>query len=382
MRLMLNVADYRQAARRRLPRGIFEYVDRGTEDELSLDDNRRALDALKLVPTVLRDVTDCALDVELFGHRQALPLVIAPTAVAGLVACDGETRVARAAAAAGIPFCVSTQSITAIEQIASGSGAHLWFQLYVFRDRSIGEALVERAKQAGAQALVLTVDTVVSPNREYNVRNGFGVPFRPNLRALADAAMHPRWAVDVWLRMLLKGGVPAYAHYPPELRTPLTGTVPERVRLDPSLDWEYVKRLRRLWPGPLILKGILHPDDAQRAVDCGADGIVVSNHGGRNLDGALPPVLALPRIVDRVGQRLTVLADSGVQRGTDVMKLLALGARAVMLGRSVLYGAAVDGAQGAGAVIDILSTELGRAMRLAGCTSVVGLKPDVLAAAG
>lgn len=303
-------------------------------------------------------------------------MIVAPTAVAGLVAYDGEVQVARAAARSGIPFCVSTQSITAMEAIAARSGARLWFQLYMFRDRTIAADLVKRAKAVGAEALMLTVDTAVSPNREYNVRNGFAVPFTLNRRALIDVALHPRWACGVWLRTLFGTGVPAYAHYPEELRTRITTAVSDRVQLDASVNWSDLQNLRRLWSGPLIIKGILHPDDAARAADCGADAIVVSNHGGRNLDGAIPPAVALPRIVERVGHRLTILADSSVRRGTDVIKLMALGARAVLLGRSLLYGAAAAGEAGSTEVLEIFRSEVSRAMRLLGRTSVRDLSPD------
>jgi L-lactate dehydrogenase (cytochrome) len=373
-RKALNVDDMRSLARRRLPRGIFEYVDRGTEDEVSLRANRQAFDALKLHPSVLVDVSERHQQTEVFGLRQAMPLVIAPTAAAGLMWHDGEIHLARAAAAAGIPFCVSTQSITAIERIAE-SGAHLWFQLYVWRDRTLTHQLIERARAAGAETLILTADTVISPKREYNQRNGFGIPLKPSVRGALDVATHPRWLWTVLLRYMRTEGMPVYAHYPPELRTAITSAAAsEAVRLSDAMTWTDLCELRRLWPGRLVVKGIMRVDDALKAAECGVDGIVVSNHGGRNLDIVPAPVEVLPRIAESVGERLTVMADSGVRRGSDIAKLLALGAKAVLVGRSVLYGVAAGGEAGATHVLDLLRQEIDNTMALLGCLSVAELR--------
>jgi len=370
----LNIDDLRAVARRRLPKGIFEYVDRGTEDEISLRGNRQAFDAVKLAPSVLVDVSGRSQEVDVFGRRQAMPLVIAPTAAAGLMWHDGDVQLARAAAQADIPFCVSTQSMTTIEKIGE-TGAHLWFQLYVWRDRKLTHALIDRARDAGAETLVLTADTVVSPKREYNQHNGFGIPLKPSLRGAIDVASHPRWLLSVLFRALMTEGVPTYVHYPAEFRTAITRVASsDALKLADNVKWEEVTELRRRWPGRLIIKGVLRANDAQKAVNCGVDGIVVSNHGARNLDIAPSPIDVLPRIVDKVGDRLVVLADSSVRRGSDVVKLLALGAHAVLVGRSVLFGLAASGEAGATHALELLKAEIDNTMALLGQTTVSQLR--------
>ncbi len=373
----LNINDLRAMARKRLPKGIFEYVDRGTEDEISLRDNRRVFDAVKLAPSVLVDVSGRNQEVDIFGHRQAMPLVIAPTAAAGLMWHDGEVQLARAAALANVPFCVSTQAMTTIEKIAE-TGARLWFQLYVWRDRKLTHALIDRARDAGAETLVLTADTVVSPKREYNQHNGFGIPLKPSLRGAIDVAFHPRWLFSVLVRALMTEGVPTYAHYPAEFRTAITQVASsDALKLADNVTWADVTELRRRWPGRLVIKGILRADDALKAVDCGVDGIVVSNHGARNLDIAPSPIDVLPSIADTVGDRLVVLADSSVRRGSDVVKLLASGAKAVLVGRSVLFGLATSGGAGARHALEMLKTEIDNTMALLGTTAVAELQGAV-----
>lgn len=376
---ILNIADARRAARRRLPRGLFEYVDRGAEDENSIGGNRRDLDAVKLAPSVLVDVSQRTQETEVLGRKQPSPLVIAPTAVAGLVWRDGEIALARAAAAAGIPFCVSTQSITSIERIAAESGAELWFQLYVWKNRERTLALLDRAWAAGARTLVLTVDTAVGPNREYNLRNGFGIPLKPSLRAGIDLALHPRWTCEVLLRSLIASGVPTYAHYPDEFRTQLGRvSLSDEMSLATDVTWEDVALLRKRWQGKLVLKGVLRVDDARKAAEHGADAIVVSNHGARNLDCAPGPVEVLPAIVDAVGDRLAILADSGVRRGADIARFLALGASGVLIGRATLYGVAIAGEAGASRVLDLLRNELSITMGMLGAQTLADL-PGCLA---
>ena len=376
---ILNVEDARRAARRRLPRGLFEYVDRGAEDEISIGGNRRDLDAVKLAPSVLVDVSQRTQEAEVLGRQQPSPLVIAPTAVAGLVWRDGEIALARAAAAAGIPFCVSTQSITSIERIAAESGAELWFQLYVWKNRERTLSLLDRAWAAGARTLVLTVDTAVGPNREYNLRNGFGIPLKPSLRAGIDLALHPRWTFDVLLRSVIASGVPTYAHYPDEFRTQLGRvSLSDEMSLATDVTWEDVALLRKRWQGKLVLKGVLRVDDARKAAEYGADAIVVSNHGARNLDCAPGPVEVLPAIVDAVSDRLAILADSGVRRGADIARFLALGASGVLIGRATLYGVAVAGEAGASRVLDLLRNELSITMGMLGARTLADL-PGCLA---
>lgn len=364
---ILNVEDARRAARRRLPFGLFEYIDRGTEDEVAIAGNRAGLDAIKLAPSVLIDITQRSPEAEIFGVVRPSPLIIAPTAVAGLLWHDGEIALAKAAAKAGIPFCVSTQSITPIERIADESGARLWFQLYVWKSRERTLALIDRAAKAGAEALVLTVDTAVGPVREYNIRNGFGIPLKPSLRAGIDLVLHPRWTLDVMLRAILASGVPTYAHYPDEFRTKLGRTaLSTEVDLAPDVTWDDVRLLRRRWKGKLILKGILTVEDARTALDHGVDGIVVSNHGARNLDCAPGPTDVLPAIVAAVGDKIEILADSGVRRGADIARFIALGAKGVMIGRATLYGVAIGGAPGASRVLDLLHQQLSATMGMLG----------------
>ncbi|WP_372395388.1 alpha-hydroxy acid oxidase [Azospirillum sp. HJ39] len=373
-RACLNIDDLRRMARRYLPRGLFDYIDRGTEDETALRRLRQSFDGSELMPRVLVDAHDRHVGVTLFGRERPLPFIVAPTAAAGLVRYDGEVLLARAARAAGIPFCVSTQSITSIEAIAE-AGAELWFQLYVWRDRSLTHALLDRVAACGVDTLILTVDTAVSPKREYNQRNGFSVPVVPSLRGAVDVALHPAWLCGVLLRLLRAGGWPGYAHYPPEFRTRITEAAShERIRLCDRVSWEDVADLRQRWAGRIILKGLLAPADAIRAADAGVDAIVVSNHGGRNLDSAPSPLAVLPRIADSVGDRLTVLADSGVRRGSDAAKLLAAGASAVLLGRVPLFGLAAGGQPGAEHALAILRDELDRTMALLGCRTVGDLR--------
>jgi len=364
----MNVGDYRALARRRLPRGVFEYVDRGTEDEVAIRTLRGSLDALKLAPKVLAGVASIDLSTQVLGRKQALPVIAAPTAMAGLLWYDGEVALARAARDAGIPFCISTQSITSIEAIAAGApGADLWFQLYVWENRGMTQDLLARVRAAGVETLVLTADTPASPKKEWNVRNGFGVPIAPSLRAGVDVALHPRWLASVLLRHVLGTGMPTYAHYPEAFRTRITrNAVASDVRIDHRLAWDDLRELRRRWPGRLVVKGILRLDDAQRAHDCGADGIVVSSHGGRNLDSAPSPIDVLPAIAERLAGRLVVLADSGIRRGSDIAKYLASGAQAVMVGRALLYGIAADGEAGAADILAILRDELERTLAFLG----------------
>lgn len=370
----LNVEDFRRAARARLPKGIFDYIDRGAEDEVGLRRLRDRFDRTTFNPQILVDVSARDLSTSLLGHTQALPLIVAPTAAAGLVWHQGEIALARAAADAGIPFCIPTGSITAMERIAVESPGPLWFQLYMWHDRALSYQLIDRARAAGIDTLVLTVDTVALPNREYNARNGFEVPIRASVRGGLDMLRHPGWVWNVLWRYIREEGVPTYQHYPASFRSKITRKATwEAVRLADSLTWRDFAELRRYWPGKLVLKGVLRPDDAVKARDHGADAIVVTSHGARNLDGAVAPIDALPAIAEAVGRTIEIIADSGVRRGSDVLKLLALGARAVMVGRSVLYGTAADGEAGARQVLDLLGQEIETHLAFLGCPSLAGL---------
>ncbi|MFK0387062.1 alpha-hydroxy acid oxidase [Agrobacterium sp. NPDC090273] len=356
----LNARDFRQAAKRRLPKSLFEYIDRGAEDERALARLRESLDAIEMVPSVLTGHRERDLRTEILGREQAMPLIVAPTALAGLVSHQGEAKIARAASRLGIPVCVSTQSVTTVEEVAAGApGADIWFQLYMWKDRRLSKALLERVAAAGVRNLVITADTPASPKREYNRRNGFSIPFEYSPRSVIDVAMHPRWFFGVLMRYLTTTGMPSYGHYPQEFRGAVTRpSIAEAVRLENLLNWEDVRQIRSWWQGKIVIKGVLSAADARKAREMEADAIVVSSHGARNLDVAPPPATILPRIVEAVGQDMEVLADSGVMRGSDVLKYVGLGAKAVMVGRLPLWGLAADGEAGADRLLSILRDEM------------------------
>ncbi len=374
-----NIFDLRDMALARVPKGLFEFVDRGTEDEISLRNNRAVFDRIKFKPRTLIDVSARSQEVTLFGQKQNMPICIAPTGTAGLMWHEGEIALARAAREAGIPFTLATGSMTSMERVAEEAGGRLWFQLYMWPDKAMSHKLVERARAAGYEALVVTVDGAVSANREYNLRNGFTIPFTFTRRNITDVLMHPRWLFGVLARYVFTTGMPRYENYPSEIKYKVTAQPMGRSQMkNDSLNWEDLKVLRKMWPGTLIVKGLAHPQDAIFAADCGADAVVVSNHGGRNLDGAMAPLEALPEVVDAVGKRIPVIVDSGFRRGSDVVKALALGASAVLVGRSTLYGVAAGGHAGATRAIEIFREEISRVMALLGARSVAELGPELL----
>jgi L-lactate dehydrogenase (cytochrome)/(S)-mandelate dehydrogenase len=362
--------DLRAAAKRRLPRGLFEFMDRGNDDEVAMRENRAVLERIKLVPRVLNDVAVRNIETTLFGKKHKLPVIIAPTGSAGLAWHEGEIALARAARAHGIPFTLAVGSMTKLERVAEAAGgpdSTLWFQFYMWPQRSQSHAVIARAREAGFEALVFTVDTPVAPGREYNLRNGMTIPFRFTAKNTLDVLRHPRWLAGVWLRYALTTGTPRYQNYPQQSQ--ITALPMGRSsNFCPDITWEDVRELRRLWPGKLIVKGIQHAHDAMKAADCGADAVVISNHGGRVLDAAPVPILTLPRVVDAVGKRMTVIVDSGFNRGAHVVKALALGAHAVMLGRAPLHGVAAAGEAGALRALQIYRDEIDRVLALVGCT--------------
>jgi (S)-mandelate dehydrogenase len=374
-----NIHDLRDAARKRLPKGVFDFFDRGTEDEVALANNRAAFEKLKLKHRALVDVSRRTMATTLFGKPVSMPMAIAPTGVAGMCWYHGELELAKAAAAARIPFTLATGAMTPMEEIAEKAPGRLWFQLYVWEKRELSYELIERAKRAGFEALLITVDTTVGPNREYNAKNGFHQPFRMTTRFTTDILKRPRWMSSVLARYVLQGSLPKYENYPQHLQ--------KSIRTDPnvhavmkrdSLSWEDIKIFRKMWPGILMIKGVNRPDDAVKAAEYGCDGIVVSNHGGRNMDSAVASIDALPEIAEAVGEKATVILDSGIRRGSDIAKALALGAKAVLTGRATLYGTSVAGQAGALKAVDVIRKEFDNTMAYCGCNTVEEITPDIL----
>lgn len=373
-----NIGDLREQAKRRLPLGVWEYVERGVEDERGLTRNRAGFDAVTFRPRVLRNVEHVDPATEIFGTPTVMPLAIAPTGAAGLLWHRGDLALARAAARAGVPFTICSASTMDMEEIAV-AGGRLWFQLYMWADRSLSYSAVDRASDLGCDALLVTLDLPVIPNREYLHRNGFGTPFRLNARNTLDILLHPRWLIGVMGRYALEGGVPSQANLPDRLRHRVTQSAhPGAHFKQDNLDWDEVARLRDRWRGRLVLKGILRPDDAQRAVAIGADGIVVSNHGARGLDGSVSTMTALPEITAAVGDKLDVVVDSGVRRGSDVIKAVALGAKGVLAGRAMLYGLAAGGEEGVARALDLLKMEVVRTMGMLGSRNIGEVDRDLL----
>jgi isopentenyl diphosphate isomerase/L-lactate dehydrogenase-like FMN-dependent dehydrogenase len=375
----LNNHDMRQMARKRLPKWLFEFVDRGTEDEVALRNNRAAFERIKLKTQVLVNVSKRNQEITLFGKKHGLPLGIAPTGPAGMLYYKGELELARAAKAANIPFTLATGSQTSMEDVAKLVGGTLWFQLYMWSDVRMSHMLVERAKNAGFEALVVTVDGPVGTNREYNVRNGYTVPFRYTKKNTLAVLARPGWLFGVIMRYWMSGGMPTRANYPEGMTEKFTHvSTAERKSKNDSLSWDDLGVLRDMWPGKLLVKGILTPRDAERAIARGADGIIVSNHGGRNFDSSMAPIEALAPIVDAVGQRTTVVVDSGFRRGSDVVKALAIGAKMVMVGRATLWGTTVAGEAGAARAINFYREEISRTLAYLGCCNISDLSRDSL----
>ncbi len=375
-----NIADLRKFARKRLPKGLFEYIDRGAEDEVALAGNREAFKRLKLRTRFLVDLSERDMGIDLLGKRAEMPMAIAPTGVAGMTWYHGEVELAKAAAAKGVPFTLATPAITPMEKVAEVAGGRLWFQLYMWGEVEHSYQLVGRARDAGFEALVVTIDSALGNNREYNKRNGFTVPFTPSLRSLTDMTLHPEWLISVMFRYIATTGMPRHENYPEKYRHRITrGTGAARPMRYTAMNWEDIDRMREFWPRKLIIKGILREEDAVLAVEHGADAVVVSNHGGRALDSAAPTIDVLPEVVRAVGGRTTVILDSGIRRGSDMVKALALGADAVLTGRATLYGTSVAGQAGAEKALSILYTEFEKTMAYVGCRRVSEVSTDIFA---
>ena len=374
-----STLDFQRAAKARLPRFLFDYADGGAYAEQTLRRNTADLGDIALRQRVLQDVATIDLSTTLFGRQMPLPVALAPIGIGGMYRRRGETQAARAANARGLPFTLSTVGLCGIDEVRRATDGPLWFQLYVLRDRGFMRDLIANAKAAGAEALVFTVDMPVPGARYRDAHSGMSGPRAP-LRRLLQAMGRPGWAWDVGLR-----GRP---HRLGNLE-PVLGKASGMndymgwlgANFDPSIQWRDLDWIRTAWDGPLIIKGILDPDDARAAADVGADGIVVSNHGGRQLDGVLSTARALPAIADAVGDRLTVLADSGVRSGLDVVRMLALGAHGVLLGRAWLYALAARGEAGVTQLLDLIEKEMRVAMTLTGVNTIAKIDRSILVSA-
>lgn len=373
-----NIDDLRRLARRRLPRMVFDYYDGGAEDEVSLRGNRAAFERLRFAPKVLRDVSRVNTGCEILGGAAKSPFVIAPTGGVGFSWPDGDVALARAAKAFGIPCTLSTATTATVEHIAEQAGGRLWFQLYVLYDREFTAKLVARAAAAGCEALVITADLPTGGKRERDFRNHFEVPFRPGPTHVLQACTKLHWSWNVLTR-----GVPAFENLrglaPPGAASAAAIASSVGRDMDASLSFEHVARLRDTWKGKLLVKGVARADDAERLIRAGVDGLWLSNHGGRQLDGAAAPIDLLPSVAAAVGGRVPVLLDSGVWRGADALKARALGAQAVAVGRATLFGVAAAGEPGARRALEILTSELVRTMQLCGAASIAEINSDLIA---
>lgn len=372
-----NNEDLRRLAKCRAPRAIFDYVDRGSYDEATIRANRADFDALKLRQRVMIDVAQRSLATTMLGQPVAMPVGLAPTGLTGIMHPDGEILACRAAQAFGVPFTLSTMSICSIEAVRAAVAQPFWFQLYVMRDRGFTASLIERAKAAQCSALMLTADLQIQGQRHRDIKNGLTVPPKLTLRNALDIAMKPRWALGM-LGTPHKG----FGNLAEALPKGNTGlrTLSQWIasQFDPTLSWKDVEWVRTLWPGKLIVKGILDPDDARAAVATGADAVVVSNHGGRQLDGAPSSIEALPRIVDAIGGRSELWLDSGVRSGQDVVKALALGAGATLIGKAFLYGLGALGQRGVTTALELIRKELDVSLALTGTRDVRDIDRRVL----
>lgn len=376
MPVITNIEDLRQLARKRVPRAIFEYFDGGSYDEISLRANTEALKAIRFRQRVLVDTSQRSLETTMLGEKTAMPVAIAPTGLTGLMHGDGEILAARAAEAAGIPFTLSTMSICSIEDVRAATQKPFWFQLYVFSDRGFSEEVVARAQAAGCTALFVTVDVPTRGQRHADMRNGLKVPPKLTARNAFDIVTKPRWAASV-----LMGKRKTFGNIDPYIKG--KGKISKsgawiNDNIDASLSWDDIAWMRKIWPGKLVLKGILDADDARKAADLGVDAIVVSNHGGRQLDGVPATITVLPRIADAVRDRLEILFDGGIRSGQDVLKALALGAHGCLIGRAYLYGLSAMGQEGVTKAIALIEDELRASMAFTGVKSIGEINRDIL----
>jgi len=376
MPVITNIEDLRELARRKIPKALFEYADHGSYDQISLKANRDDLKAIRFRQRVLIDADNRSLATTMLGEKVSMPVALAPTGLMGLMHGDGEMLAARAAEAAGIRMCLSTMSICSIEDVRAATKAPFWFQLYVFRDRGFSESVIQRAQAAGCTALFVTVDLPMRGQRHCDLKNGLEVPPRLTLRNAFDIATKPSWALSV-----LMGKRKSFGNIDPYIKNKRGAWAAgawANDNFDASLSWKDLDWVRKVWPGKLVLKGLLDVEDAKRAADMGADAIVVSNHGGRQLDGAPSTIAALPRIADAAGDRIEILFDGGVRSGQDVLKALALGARGCLIGRAYLYGLAAMGEAGVAKALSLIDNELRVSLSLTGVRDIAGISRDIL----
>lgn len=371
-----TIEDLREIAKKRVPRTFFEYVEAGSYDELTLRANRTDLDALTLRQRVMTDVSSRGQATTIVGEQVSMPVALAPAGLTGSMYPNGEIHAARAAQTFGVPFCLSTMSVCSIEDVAAAVEKPFWFQLYLMRDRGFSRSLIERARSARCPTLVLTMDLHVEGQRTVDVHNGLGIPPRLTLGNVVDIAMHPRWAFG-----MIRSKEYTFGNLKEAIKNSGNlGAMSEWVKhqFDPSFDWHDVEWVRQLWPGKLIVKGILDPEDAKIAVKTGADAVLVSNHGGRQLDGAPSTAKAFPAIRDAVGSDIELLFDSGIRSGLDILKALALGARACFVGRAYLYGLGAGGEAGVHKALCLMAEQLDTGMALTGMTDVTAIPGEVV----
>ena len=374
-----NIEDLRQIAKKRVPRGVFDYVNGGAEDGIAVHNNRDAYTQLKTKNRVLVDVSQRSTETTIFGKKIAMPFGIAPTGTAGLMWYGGEAGLAVAAAKMGVPCTVALNAQTSMEEIwQAAPGADLWFQVYTWPDKDLSMKQIERIKSVGFETLIVTVDGPVGSNREYNHKNGFSMPLKYSPTLFAQLLAKPRWLLSVLAQHYIKRGAPTMVNYPPELMSKITDPALKHLytKVD-NVTWEHIKRIRDVWPGNLLVKGLQSAEDAVLAKDNGLEGVILSNHGGRYVDCAPAPLQVVGEVRAAVGDDFTLIIDSGARRGSDLVKAIACGADMVMAGRPTLFGAAVAGAQGSYRALEIFQVEMDRVMAQLGLSSVDEIGPHI-----
>jgi (S)-mandelate dehydrogenase len=373
-----NIEDLRQGAKRRLPHGIFGFIDGGAEDGIAVQNNRDAYNALKIKNRVLVDVSKRTTETEIFGKKIAMPYGISPTGAAGLVYYGGEIGLAKAAAKMGVPCTVATNALLPMEEIADAAGGNLWFQLYMWADKEMSMKFLERVKNAGFDTLIVTVDGPVGPNREYNKKNGFATPLKYTPKLLAQLVAKPGWCYRVLLKQYVNRGAFKKENYPEEIeRRVLSASEETTVVKTDSQCWEDIRKIRDMWKGNLLIKGLQSAEDAVLAADEGLDGVIMSNHGGRYVDCAPAPLQVVAETRAAIGDRIALIIDSGARRGSDIVKALACGADMVMSGRPTLFGAAAANEPGAYRALEIFQTEMDRVMAQLGLNTVDEIGPQI-----